>query len=87
MFYFFLERGEGREKERERNINVWLPLERPPLGICPDWESNWPPFGSQPILSPTEPHQPGHKYFYDVSYEVTFGAQLSLHKKGNLKTW
>ena len=21
-----LERGEGREKERERNINVWLPL-------------------------------------------------------------
>ena len=24
--YLFLERGEGREKERERNINVWLPL-------------------------------------------------------------
>ena len=26
-FYLFLERGEGRE----RNINVWLPLERPLL--------------------------------------------------------
>ena len=25
----FLERGEGREKEREININVWLPLVRP----------------------------------------------------------
>ena len=46
-FYLFLERGEGREKERERNINVWLPLMCPPTGdlardpgICPDWESN-----------------------------------------------
>ena len=25
-FYLFLERGEGRKKEKERNINVWLPL-------------------------------------------------------------
>ena len=24
--YLFLERGEGREKERERNISMWLPL-------------------------------------------------------------
>ena len=24
--YLFLERGEGREKERQRNIKVWLPL-------------------------------------------------------------
>ena len=36
MFYLFiflkilfLERGEGRAKERERNISVWLPLMRP----------------------------------------------------------
>ena len=33
-FYLFLE-GEGREKQRERNINVWLPLERPLLGTWP----------------------------------------------------
>ena len=26
FIYLFLERGEGREKERERNIDVWLPL-------------------------------------------------------------
>ena len=26
----FLERGDGREKEREININVWLPLTCPP---------------------------------------------------------
>ena len=27
VIYLFLERGEGREKERERNINMWLPLD------------------------------------------------------------
>ena len=33
FIYLFLERGEG--KERERNINMYLPLERPPLGTWP----------------------------------------------------
>ena len=48
----------GREEERERNINVWLPLTRPLLGTWPatqacalDWESNQQPFGSQPVLN------------------------------------
>ena len=27
--YLFLERGEGREKESERNNNVWLPFAAP----------------------------------------------------------
>ena len=31
--YFY--RGEGREKERERNSSVWLPFERPLLGTWP----------------------------------------------------
>ena len=35
LFYLFLERWEGREKERESNINVCLPLVYPLLG-------NWP---------------------------------------------
>ena len=46
FIYLVLERGGGREKERERNINVWLPL-APTAGDlahnpggCPDWESN-----------------------------------------------
>ena len=45
FMYLFLERGEEREKERERNINVWLPLTHPQTGdlahnpgVCPDWE-------------------------------------------------
>ena len=38
FIYFFLERGEGREKERERNISVWLPLACAPLGT---WPTTW----------------------------------------------
>ena len=33
--YLFLERGEGREEERKRNINVWLPPTYLPLGTWP----------------------------------------------------
>ena len=65
-FIYFLERGEGREKERERNINVWLPLVHLLLGtwpaaqvMCPDWEWNQQPFGLQASIQSTEPHQPG----------------------------
>ena len=32
FIHLFLERGEGTEKERERNISVWLPLMRPLVG-------------------------------------------------------
>ena len=35
FIYLFLERWERREKERERNINMWLPLVYPPLGTWP----------------------------------------------------
>ena len=35
FIYFFLERGERRETERERDISAWLPLPQPPLGTWP----------------------------------------------------
>ena len=35
FIYLFLERGEGREKKREKNINVWLPLMCPLPGTWP----------------------------------------------------
>ena len=35
FIYLFLETREGREKERERNINVCLHLVCPPLGTWP----------------------------------------------------
>ena len=74
FIYLFLDRGEGRDKgmkkESERNINVWLPLMTPPPGnlarnpgMCPDWESNWRPFGSQAGTQSTELHQPDYPIF------------------------
>ena len=64
FIYLFLERGEEREKEREKNIHAvshapptWDLAHNP--GMCPDWESNWWPFGSQAGTQSTEPHQPG----------------------------
>ena len=72
IIYLFLERGEGREKERERNFSVQekqCPLvasHMPPTGdlahnpgMCPDWESNQWPFGSQASIQSTELHYPG----------------------------
>ena len=38
FIYLFLERGVGREKEREININVWLPLAYSKLGT---WPATW----------------------------------------------
>ena len=37
FIYLFLETGEGREKERERNISVWLPLMFPTTGDLAQW--------------------------------------------------
>ena len=66
FIYLFLDRGVGGERERERNINVWVPLARPLTadlacnpGLCPDQESNQRPFGSQARAQSTEPHRPG----------------------------
>ena len=56
-------------KERERNINVWLPLTCPLLGglaqnpgLCPNWELNLQPFSLQASAQSIEPYQPGIPY-------------------------
>ena len=82
----FLKRGEGKEKER--NINVWLPLTHPPTGsltwpgnldMCPDWESNQTPFGLQAGAQSPEPHQPGQDLHFNYSHVPShdIGATLS----------
>ena len=76
-------RGEGRGKERERNINVrekhqsvasCMPptrdLARNP-GMCPDWELNQQYFGSQASAHPTEPCQPGLFFVFLIEVKVT----------------
>ena len=66
ILFLFNFREEKGGRKRERNINVWLPLVHPPLGIRPatqacalDQEQVWWPFGLQAGTQPTEPHQPG----------------------------
>ena len=71
QFYFkdlFIFRDRKGGRKRERNINVWLPFTCPlwgawpvteACGICPDWELNQRPFGSQAGTQCTEPYQPG----------------------------
>ena len=40
FIYLFLERGEGMEKEKERNISVWLPLMHPQTGTWPTTQAH-----------------------------------------------
>ena len=65
--YFFLERGEWKEK---REIFVVASC-APPTGdlvcnpgIWPDWELNPGPFGLHASTQSTEPHQPGLKLLF-----------------------
>ena len=48
----------------------WEPGPQP--GMCPNWESNQRPFGSQAGTQPTEPHQPGHV----IPLKITAGRSL-----------
>ena len=74
-FYFFLESGEGREKERKRNINVkekhlWPLIHAPTRdwtynpGMCPDWESDCWLFALWDNTQPTMPHWSGQSRLF-----------------------
>ena len=66
---FFLEKWEGEEREKARNINMreehWLVAfqmypdwdQTHNLGMCPDWESNLWPIGSQDDAQPSHTSQ------------------------------
>ena len=68
-FYLFIFRQRGREGESEgEKSQCVVASHAPPTGdlafnpgICPHWESNWQPFGSQACAHSTEPHLPGQK--------------------------
>ena len=78
-----LDRGEGKEKERERNINGREKHQLVAFYRCPKWGRNLLPWyvlqpGSEPVTlqptgnaQPTEPHQPRQ---HDVT--VIYSSQL-----------
>ena len=94
FYLLILQRGEGREKHREGNINVWLPLMRPLLGtwpcnpgMCPHWESNWQWFGSQAGAQSTEPHQLGlHSYLQQRKDRCSADHVLAETPAGPVRT-
>ena len=72
--YLLLEKVEGWEKMKERDIDVQkkhqlvafcMPLNGDlahSAGMCPDWESNRQPFTLQDDAQSTEPHQSGLRH-------------------------
>ena len=75
------------EKEREGNINVlrdtWInsllhaptgdPARNP--GMCPDWEWNQQPLGSEAGTQSTKPHQPGQDFYFEASKSLFLSAR------------
>ena len=67
FIYLFIYRQRGREGEREGEKHQYVVASQAPPtgdlacnpGMCPDWESNQQPFGSQASAQSTQPHQPG----------------------------
>ena len=59
IFKIYFQRGEGRERERKRNISVWLPLTCPLLGTWPKTQTcaltrnqTGDPLICRPVLNP-----------------------------------
>ena len=83
--YLFLERVEGKEEERERNINVWLPLMCPKLGTWPATQEcsltrNWTgdPLVCRPALNPLSYTSQGQiQLFLDRKYYVRFDVRVA----------
>ena len=70
------------EGERERNINVRLPLAHPLLDTWPatqacdlDWKSNGCSFGSQVGTQSTEPQQPGPIFHFNSNYTLYYSPK------------
>ena len=86
----FIFRWWGREGEREGEKHQCVVASHmPPLGdlahnpgMCPDWEWNQWPFGSQASAQSTEPHQTGQNQLFikypQISKKVTY-IQFDSH--------
>ena len=75
-FYLFIfrERGKEGEREGEKHQCVVASLASPTgdlarnPGMCPDWDSNQQPFGSQACAQSTELHQPGLSFVFKSAF-------------------
>ena len=86
FIYWLIFRQRGREREGEKHQCV-VASHMPPTedlacnsGMCPDWESNWWPFGSQARTQSTEPRQPGLKFVFYIhtKFNLELGFSINL---------
>ena len=72
----FIFRGRGKEGEREVGKYQYVVAFHMPPNVdlahnphmCPDWESNQRPFGSQAGIQSTELHQPGQECTFNKEH-------------------
>ena len=68
ILFIFRQRGSegGREGEKHQCVVASWVLCTGDLacnpGLCPDWELNWQPFGSQPVLNPLSHTSQAHLF-------------------------
>ena len=89
LFFFFLrfylfnfrkrERERVRVGEKQQCVFASRMLPMGDLahnpGMCPNWESNQQPSGSQASTRSTEPHQPGHP-FLEYVFKICFYTEF-----------
>ena len=73
FIYLFLERGEGKQKGRERNIDVWLPLAHTHSGT---WPATQPSALTENQSSHLSVHRPGLNPLSNTGQ----GEELSVSK-------
>ena len=89
IFYLFIFRERGRDGEREGEKHQCVIASCVPTtghlshnpGMCPDWESDQRPIGSQGGTQSTEPHQPGPEISFRKT--VTTGSMFHWHRMGH----
>ena len=102
-FILFIFRERGQEGEREGEKHQWMVASHVALtgalacnpGMCPDWESNQQPFGSQPVLNPLSYTSQGLLKLYTLkkkSYLLIFrerkgGREISFGCLSHAPTW
>ena len=88
--HLFLERGEGREKEREKNINMWLPLACPLLGTWPTTQAcaltgnqTSSPLAGRPMLNPQSHISQGqtHSFLNNFKFQNSFKCVEKLQRQ------
>ena len=79
--FIYLFEGEGEGEKHQCVVashapptgdQAWNP------GMCPDWETNQPPFGLQASTQSTEPHQPGPNDLWQYEKNITRKEKLFI---------